>query len=131
LLAEDNKFNQMVLRKLISGIGFKVTVVTNGQECVDTWSASPDSFSVILMDLQMPVKDGFQATQEIREIERKTPRKLADPLCAVPIIALTATTYPTDLEKSIACGMNTYLIKPVSQVHLEECLFRILSNTRI
>jgi len=76
----------------------------------------------------MPVKDGFDAASEIRSIEKQHPRSLAQPLLSIPIVALTATTYPTELQRAINCGANETLSKPVSQLQLEECVYRILKS---
>jgi len=125
LLAEDNKLNQIVLKKLVERSGFRCTLVNDGQECVDTWKTDRDKFSLILMDLQMPVKDGLQATKEIRELENQQ-RPSISPLSRIPIVALTATTYPVEIERALASGMDECLSKPLTRIQLEECIFGTL-----
>jgi len=125
LLAEDNRLNQAVFKKLISSIGFRVTIVNDGQEAIDKWKEDPDAISLILMDLQMPVKDGWQAAKDIREEEQK------QHLPMTPIVALTATTFPPELERAILAGMNETLTKPLQRYVLEESVFRILNANKL
>jgi len=138
LLVEDNVFNQMVLRRLVESIGFQITVASDGQEAIQTFAANPNKFNMILMDIQMPVKDGIEATREIRNLEcelntalqlqsgRTTSRDGARGKRRVSIVALTATTFRGDLEQAINAGCDETLSKPIKKHVLEECCWRRL-----
>jgi signal transduction histidine kinase/DNA-binding response OmpR family regulator len=104
LLAEDNKINQQVARAILTKAGHTVAVANNGAEAVEAVSAS--SFEVVLMDIQMPVMDGVQATAVIRA--------LPPPACDIPIIALTAHAMVGARQQYLEAGMNDYLSKPLS-----------------
>ena len=104
LLAEDNLINQMVTLGVVEAAGHQVIVVNNGQEAVDR--LENESFDVILMDVQMPVMDGFQATTAIRTRERGTGQR-------TPIIALTAHAMKGDQERCQGAGMDDYVSKPI------------------
>ncbi len=114
LLAEDNPVNQKLAEKLLSKAGYNVSVANNGREVVDIFTASPDSFDVILMDVQMPELSGLDATQEIRQ-------KGFD---SVPIIAMTANAMKGDREKCLEAGMNDYIAKPIKR----EIVFEMLNK---
>jgi signal transduction histidine kinase/ActR/RegA family two-component response regulator len=103
LLVEDNVINQMVAKALLKKEGAKVQVAENGQLGVEALMATPEGFDVVLMDLQMPVMDGLQATRWIRQ-ELK--------LTALPIIAVTANVTPSDRENCLNAGMNEHIGKP-------------------
>ncbi|MBV1774258.1 PAS domain S-box protein [Burkholderiaceae bacterium DAT-1] len=109
LLAEDNPVNQTYAVAVLEGAGHEVTLARNGQEALEAVQAM--RFDVILMDVQMPVMDGFQATQAIREMGVKT-----------PVIALTAHAIKGFRETCIAAGMNAYLSKPVKSRELLDTL---------
>jgi osomolarity two-component system sensor histidine kinase NIK1 len=116
LLAEDNEVNQQVALKMIEKHHHNVTVVGNGQEALDEFGHR--LYNVILMDVQMPVMGGFEATVRIREYER------ARRLPHTPIIALTAHAMFGDREKCIATGMDDYLPKPLNQIQLMEMIHK-------
>ncbi len=105
LLAEDDSVNSFAMQKLLTQSGFKVTVVSNGQEVLDILRSQ--EFDLILMDIQMPVMDGVRATRAIRAGD--VGAKVKD----IPIIALTAYAMVGDKEKFMKFGMNNYLSKPV------------------
>ena len=109
LLAEDGKANQMMAVGLLTKWGHHVTVANNGQEAVERWKQG--SFDVILMDVQMPVLDGFDATARIRELERLTGQH-------IPIVAMTARAMKGDRERCLEAGMDDYVSKPVRKVEL-------------
>jgi len=115
LLVEDNLVNQRVAQGMLQRLGFEVEVVENGFEAVK--ANREGSFSLILMDCQMPVMDGFEATQTIREQERPTGRR-------TPIIALTAHALQGDRDECIAAGMDDYLTKPIQITVLQATLER-------
>ncbi|EPC3543861.1 response regulator, partial [Aeromonas hydrophila] len=107
LLAEDNRVNQQLIIEYLRRVDALVTVVGNGREAVERVAEQP--FDVILMDLQMPVLDGLDATRQIRKMVDKHD---------VPIIALTASAMPGDRERCLGVGMNGYVTKPVSKLDL-------------
>ncbi|MEI7894709.1 MAG: response regulator, partial [Myxococcales bacterium] len=113
LLAEDNEINQQIARELLQRCGVRVTLATNGREAVDALSRGP--VDLILMDVQMPVMDGYQATQAIR----------ADPKRSkVPIVAMTAHAMAGDREKCLAAGMDDHVTKPIDPEALFDVLVR-------
>jgi PAS domain S-box-containing protein len=113
LLAEDNPINQRVAIRLLEKQGHTVVVAVNGKEAVAEWERQ--SFDVILMDVQMPQMDGFEATAAIRERERATGRHIS-------IIALTAHALKGDAERCLQAGMDGYLAKPVQPEELARAL---------
>ena len=105
LLAEDNPDNQTLARLLLTKAGYQVAVADNGREAVEIFFASPEDFDLILMDIQMPEKDGFEATRMIREHGYKD----------LPIVALTAHAMKEDKEKCLDAGMDDYVTKPIKR----------------
>ncbi len=107
LLVEDNEINVEIETEILQGLGFQLKSVSDGRMAVDAVRQSePGDFVLILMDIQMPVMDGWQATREIRRLENA---ELAD----IPIIALSADAFESDEKKSIQCGMDAHLTKPI------------------
>jgi signal transduction histidine kinase/ligand-binding sensor domain-containing protein/DNA-binding response OmpR family regulator len=119
LLAEDNTVNQKVARGTLERMGYKVDIVSNGADAVAAWEAG--RYQVILMDCQMPVMDGYQATREIRLRERGANR--------IPIIALTADAMKGAERKCRDAGMDDYLTKPLDRALLGEAVERHLART--
>ena len=113
LLVEDNEINQQVAMEILSGAGLKVTVANNGQEALDLVRAN--AFDAVLMDVQMPVMDGYTATGEIRKWEGGMRKEGTS---SIPIIAMTAHAMSGDHEKSIAAGMNDHITKPIDPAQL-------------
>jgi len=103
LLVEDNEINQQVAREILEGAGLNVAVATNGQQAVDAVKAG--GYDAVLMDVQMPVMDGYTATREIRNLKSE--------IRNVPILAMTAHAMSGDEEKSLAAGMNGHVTKPI------------------
>jgi signal transduction histidine kinase/CheY-like chemotaxis protein/HPt (histidine-containing phosphotransfer) domain-containing protein len=118
LVAEDNAVNQAVAQGLLESIGVESQVVSNGQEAVDAFMTG--RYDAILMDCQMPLLDGYQATEEIRRIESRRHR---DP---IRVVAVTANVLAGDMEKCIASGMDDYLRKPYSGEQLYAALAKVL-----
>ena len=109
LLAEDNLVNQLLAVRLLEKRGHHVTVANNGSEAVAKLSSA--IFDVVLMDIQMPVMDGFEATAAIRAQEQITRNR-------VPIIAMTAHALSDDEERCLAAGMDAYISKPINSKQL-------------
>jgi two-component system, sensor histidine kinase and response regulator len=120
LLAEDNAFNQKVAMGMLSHMGHAVTVVTNGHEAVNAFGG--DRFDLILMDVQMPYMDGFEATRRIRAMEALNDGK------RLPIIAMTAYAMKGDREKCLDAGMDGYLAKPVNSRELASVIENVSSH---
>ena len=120
LLAEDNEVNQKVAIKILEKYNHVVTVVGNGLEAVNAIKAN--RFDVVLMDVQMPVMGGFEATREIRQYEKEMG------LPRTPIVALTAHAMLGDREKCIQAQMDEYLSKPLKQNLLMQTILRVASD---
>ncbi len=113
LVADDNAVNQLLLRRMLERFGCSVTVAVDGREAVEAWA--PGRFDLVLMDCEMPVMDGYDATREIRSRERGT---------RTPILAVTARVMPEERERCAAVGMDGFLSKPVVQAELIAALRR-------
>ena len=122
LVAEDNMLNQLVAREMLTSEGARVTLAENGLEAFNTLQKHPTDFDAVLMDVQMPVMDGYTATRRIRA-------ELG--LEQLPIIALTANTLPADRTACAAAGMNAHIAKPVDlNAMVGTLLEHALANTR-
>ena len=118
ILAEDNAFNQEIAVTLLGKAGITVDAAENGQKAVELFEAAPeDTYDFILMDIQMPVMDGYAATKAIRALARKDAKE-------IPIIAMTANAFAEDVATALECGMNAHIAKPVDY----EKLFSVLSE---
>ena len=117
LLAEDHPVNQKLVVRLLEKVGHTVVVAANGRLAVEAWEREP--FDVILMDVQMPEMDGFEATLRIRAAEHGTDRH-------IPIIAMTAHAMKRDRDGCLAVGMDGYVAKPVQAVELFELIDAIV-----
>jgi PAS domain S-box-containing protein len=109
LVAEDTPFNQTFILRLLEKHGFHPTLVENGRQAVDRFD--PDIFDIILMDVQMPEMDGFEATREIRKLEEQIGGH-------IPVIAMTAYATEGDRERCLEAGMDDYVSKPISAAKL-------------
>lgn len=116
LLAEDNTVNQLVARKILSGLGLEVEVVENGKLALE--KLQTECFDAVLLDCQMPVMDGYTAAREIR--------RLSGAVSQIPIVAMTAHAMTGDREKCIDAGMNEYITKPVKKDAIAAVLARVL-----
>jgi len=123
LLAEDNKLNQKVAVNMLKKLGHKITIAQNGEEAVELYQKS--SFHLILMDGQMPVMDGLEATRTIRGIENSMP----SPRPHIPIVALTANAMKGDRERFLASGMDNYITKPIKRKALEDAILNSMTPT--
>jgi signal transduction histidine kinase/ActR/RegA family two-component response regulator len=122
LVAEDNLVNQKLITRILQRLGCECEVANNGAEAVELYSKTP--FEVVLMDCQMPVCDGYEATTAIRQFEKDSQRT------RVPIVALTAHAGGLDRDRCFAAGMDDYLTKPISVQRLREVLNEISVNSR-
>ena len=122
LLAEDNEVNRMLAAKLLTKRGHTYVAVNDGREAVAALGAG-GTFDVVLMDVQMPVMDGFEATAAIRAGETGTGGHL-------PIVALTAHAMKGDLERCLAAGMDAYVSKPIRAAELYELIDRLVTVQR-
>jgi len=116
LLAEDNIINQKVAVKMLERFGYRVDAVANGQEAIATLQSLP--YDLVLMDCQMPVLDGYEASSQIRNTNSRVLHN------DIPIIAMTANALKGDREKYIASGMDDYISKPVNAQELIEMIER-------
>ena len=107
LLVEDNELNAEIAKTVLEDVGALITRAENGQQAVELFKEKPaGTFDAILMDLMMPVMDGYTATRKIRSLEHSDAK-------TIPIIAMTANAFQEDAEKCIAVGMNAHLAKPL------------------
>jgi CheY-like chemotaxis protein/HPt (histidine-containing phosphotransfer) domain-containing protein len=120
LLVEDNVINQKVAQSILNKLGYKADVVADGQEAVN--SLELIDYDLVLMDCQMPVMDGFEATRLIRDGNSAVLDH------TVPIVAMTANAMKGDREECITCGMNDYLAKPVKKEELALILDKWLKS---
>jgi two-component system sensor histidine kinase/response regulator len=121
LLAEDNLVNQKVACRLIEKLGYRVDVAGDGKSAVDAWQTG--RYSLILMDCQMPIMDGYAASREIRRLESG--------LARIPIVALTAHAMKGAQAECTVAGMDDYLTKPIDRAQLEACLGRLLGGSEL
>jgi len=113
LLAEDNEINQQVARELLEGVGLQVSIAANGSEALELVRQHP--FDLVLMDIQMPVMDGFEATARLRALPQ---------FAQLPILAMTAHAMADDRQKSLDAGMNEHVTKPIDPDELFAALVR-------
>ncbi len=116
LVVEDNLINQMLVIKVLKKQGFETDVAENGLMALDKHRSN--NYDIILMDLQMPEMDGYEATKKIRGL--KTDKK------DIPIIAMSAHTFKGEYERCIEIGMNDFISKPFDTKELYEKIFRLL-----
>jgi two-component system sensor histidine kinase/response regulator len=119
LLVEDNAINQRVARRFLERLGCEVQVVGDGRQAVAAFERS--SYTFILMDMQMPVMDGLEATRRIRELETAGSKR-------TPIVALTANAMMGTLERCLEAGMDDYLTKPLDISRLQDVLDRFMGR---
>ena len=120
LLAEDNELNQEIAVAILEDAGFTVEAADNGQIAVDMLKRSaPGYYLLVLMDVQMPVLNGYEATKQIRRFSN---RKLAD----IPILAMTANAFEEDKQEAVKSGMNGHIAKPIDIDNLFDTLSQVL-----
>jgi CheY-like chemotaxis protein len=113
LLIEDNSINQLLAQTILNGLGYEVTLAENGQIALDILSSNEIQFDIVLMDLMMPVMNGYEASTAIRKNERNEIKN-------IPIIAITADVTSSVKEKCFEIGINAYISKPFDAKKLNE-----------
>jgi CheY-like chemotaxis protein len=119
LVVEDNSVNQKVATRLLEKMSFRVDVAADGSEALKMMELLP--YDVVLMDCQMPVMDGYEATRQIRNREGNGPHRV--------IVAMTANAMQGDRERCIAAGMDDYISKPIRAPELAALLDRYIGKT--
>ncbi len=121
LLAEDNELNWEVADALLEDLGLELEWAQDGKICVEKFQASPEGFyDAILMDLRMPRMNGYEATKEIRALNREDAN--------LPIIAMTADAFAEDIQKCLECGMNAHIAKPIDITEVAKVLERCIEE---
>ncbi len=124
LLAEDNELNREIAETILEEAGFEIESAENGQIALDMLEQSkPGYYQVILMDVQMPVMGGYEATRRIRELKNSE-------LSSIPILAMTANAFEEDKQKALLSGMNGHIAKPIDIAKLMETLDEILDEAQ-
>lgn len=119
LIVDDNRINREVLSAFIRKLGMKYEMAVNGKEALDAYKQHPNHFAVILMDISMPVMNGFEATREIRKFEHENRRQ------PTPIIALSGLASDAAQREALESGVNVFLSKPVRFNALSEAFASI------
>ncbi|MCI8485519.1 MAG: response regulator, partial [Lachnospiraceae bacterium] len=121
LVAEDNEINSEILMELLRGEGVTCVVAETGRLAVDAFTAAaPGTYDAILMDVQMPVMNGYDATREIRALGRED-------AASIPIIAMTANAFAEDVKNALDAGMNDHIAKPIDIEIIKKVLGKYLS----
>ena len=122
LLAEDNDLNAEILRSMLELKGASCVICSNGKQVVEAFEESePDQYDAVLMDVQMPVMNGYEASRRIRTSRRPFGK-------TIPIIALTANAFAEDIVRSSEAGMDAHITKPIDENELKECMLRLLAS---
>ena len=120
LLAEDNELNREIAVEILNAYGFEVDTAENGAIAVEkVRTAAPGQYDLVLMDVQMPIMDGYTATRRIRELENPA-------LAGIPILAMTANAFDEDRRNALECGMNGFLSKPIVIADLVQEMRKVL-----
>ena len=120
LLAEDNELNREIAVEILNAYGFEVDTAENGAIAVEkVCTAAPGQYDLVLMDVQMPIMDGYTATRRIRELENPA-------LAGIPILAMTANAFDEDRRNALECGMNGFLSKPIVIADLVQEMRKVL-----
>ena len=121
LVAEDNEINAEILQELLDMAGATCDICENGRMAADTFAASaPGQYQIILMDVQMPVMNGYEATRTIRELGHPLAR-------TIPIIAMTANAFAEDIRDALEAGMDAHVAKPIDMAVLEQTVRAVMS----
>ena len=120
LLAEDNELNQEIAAEILRGMGFELDMVSDGEKAVEAMRQAPAGrYDLILMDIQMPHMDGYEATRRIRALP-------GEAAASIPILAMTANAFADDRQEAFAAGMNGHIAKPIEIAKLTEALSGVL-----
>ena len=123
LLVEDNELNREIAFEILNEYGFSVDTAENGREAVEIISASkPGDYNLVLMDIQMPVMDGYEATKQIRALENRE-------LSVVPIVAMTANAFDEDRRAAAECGMDGFISKPINMNEVLAALHSVFGKS--
>ena len=123
LLAEDNELNREIAEEILKEYGFVIDTAENGAEAVEKLTASrPGDYDLVLMDIQMPILNGYEATRLIRELEEPA-------LSGIPILAMTANAFDEDRKAAEECGMNGFLAKPIDIEEVIQTLKNVFGRT--
>lgn len=124
LLVEDNEINQEIAAEILDEAGFETEIAENGQIAVDMLKKSgPGYYQLVLMDIQMPVMNEYEATRAIRKLKNKE-------LSSVPILAMTANAFEEDRQAALDCGMNGHIAKPIDIDNMFRVLDEVLENNQ-
>lgn len=122
LLVEDNEINAEIAMMQLKDMGFSVEWVANGARAVENFGESAEGYySLVIMDIMMPVMDGLEATRIIRKLSRKDAQ-------TVPIIAITANAFPEDKEASFENGVTSFITKPYGKKQLQEVIEGLMAE---
>ena len=122
LLVDDNSLNLEIASEILKEVGFDVETAVNGQNALDmVKSSQPGYYALVLMDVQMPVMNGYEATKEIRLLENRE-------LAAIPILAMTANAFEEDKQEAFKSGMNGHISKPIDIEQLFGILEKVLKK---
>lgn len=121
LLVEDNELNAEIATEILTREGVNIDRAENGNCCLEALDSRPELYyDLILMDIQMPVMNGYEAARAIRGLDNKN--------AGIPIIAMTANAFKEDIDKCIQAGMNAHLAKPINIDNLITTMQRVLEN---
>jgi len=125
LLAEDNPVNQKLAERLLTKAGYRVTIADNGQAAIDLYTAAPQDYDIIFMDVQMPTLNGHEAARNIRAWEQTSgPPAPNTARRKIPIVAMTANAMASDRDMCLAAGMDDFIAKPIKR----ELVFEMLNK---
>jgi two-component system sensor histidine kinase/response regulator len=124
MVVEDNEINRQVSQELLVQAGFQVTLASDGREAFQQYIIDPDRYDLILMDVQMPIMDGYESARQIRLWEKEHLKKSGSAPAEVPIVAMTADVMNQVKEECVQSGMNDYVSKPVDPVELYKSMHR-------
>lgn len=121
-MAEDNEINSEILQELLDVEDATCKITENGKSALEAFqNTAPGTFDAILMDVQMPVMNGYEATRAIRALEREDAK-------TIPIIAMTANAFAEDVKDSKEAGMNAHIAKPIDMELVKKTLYKYLKG---
>jgi CheY-like chemotaxis protein len=122
LLAEDNEINAEITERILGSFGLSADWAKNGKEAVDLFNQAPaHTYQAVLMDIQMPIMDGYEATRQIRALAKEDSK-------TIPIIAMTADAFNDAIERGQQAGMNAHLTKPIDAEKTKQVLTDYLNK---